>query len=90
MSWRDYAICRNGVPVEHFFDDYKADESIARAVDAMCLACPVFQQCHEEAVQNKEYGVWAGVFRKGGQTYKKRNMHKKQETWDQIKKRLEA
>ncbi len=88
MTWRDYALCRNGVPVEHFFDEYKENVAIAKAVDEMCLSCPVFQQCQSEAVQNREYGVWAGVFRKNGQPYKKRNMHKTPETWQRIKDRL--
>lgn len=89
MSWRDFALCQSGVPVEHFFDNYKDDEQIAKQVDEMCLSCPVFQQCHDEAVQNKEYGVWAGVFRKNGLLYKKRNMHKTPEVWARIKARLE-
>lgn len=89
MSWRDFALCQSGVPVEHFFDTYKDDEAVAKAVDAMCISCPVFQQCNEEAMQNKEYGVWAGIFRKNGMPYKKRNMHKTPEVWAAIKERIE-
>lgn len=88
MSWMDFAICRNGVPLEHFFDTYKENPSVAKQVDEMCLSCPVFQQCHEQAVEQGEYGVWAGVFRSGGQTYKKRNLHKTPEVWARIKARL--
>ena len=91
FTWHDLALCKNLDNPDNFFEDYEKRESIAKAIDDMCLSCPVMQQCALYAQEAKESGVWGGVYWNGsGAPDKNRNSHKTEEVWNQIKTRLAA
>jgi hypothetical protein len=85
LKWYHFAACNN-MPINWFYDEYESDKETAKQVDQVCLHCPVIKQCHKEGVQNKEKGVWGGVFMDLGRPDKQHNEHKDPETWKRLKK----
>lgn len=76
FEWADLALCKTIDP-ELFFDKYEEDSEIARAVDSMCDACPVQQECGIMGKTTKRHGVWGGVYWDGqGKPDHNRNSHK--------------
>lgn len=75
FDWRDYASC-DGLPVNWFFDDYENDPIFAKQIDKLCASCPVKESCYQSAVDNKEWGVWAGIYFVNGKYDSVRNAHK--------------
>jgi hypothetical protein len=88
LEWQDLALCDGTMPTNMFYDDYEADERVARVVDAACLSCPVMVQCLQRGVENKEWGVWGGIYLTSGTQDTNRNSHKTQETWEEIRSRI--
>ena len=86
FDWYDLAICR-GMDTNLFYDQYEADQNIARNIDEMCLSCPVLQMCFEAGKEMNEYGVWGGVFMSSGSIDKSKNLHKTADTWKRLKKK---
>lgn len=80
-DWRDSAACRE-MDFYPFFaaisDDPETPLQEARRVrdaKAICVTCPVRQECRDYAVSiDEKYGVW------GGLTYDERCAHKEQKT----------
>lgn len=85
--WQDWALCQ-GYPINEHYDDYEADENVARLTDERCLSCPVMVQCLEQGIDNNEWGVWGGIYLVSGKPDPNRNSHKTQEVWEAIKERL--
>ena len=57
----DRANC-NGVDVNLFFPDSTVQEqSIVKAMERMCVECPIYQQCLEYALHVKVDGIWAAT-----------------------------
>jgi len=60
MSWLDDAACR-GMSLEIFFPEGRWGSDAAKAV---CMRCPVTDQCLSFALKNEEqpyvYGVYGG------------------------------
>jgi len=69
QSWQEYAACI-GTDPELFFDKYEADKSkdgvVRNNVKALCMSCPVRQQCLETAEENGLTGLFGGVWFNGG------------------------
>lgn len=91
FEWQDLGLCRgmriNSPEEDSFYDGYEADEETAKAQDAMCLVCPVFQQCFMAGADG-EIGVWGAVYWNGsGKPDKNKNSHKTEEVWDEIYKK---
>jgi hypothetical protein len=92
LQWYDLGACR-GLDTNIFFDDYEEDrikmangETVAytaQAADAACLSCPVMLYCYRTGVDQKETGVWGGVYLDKGELYPKYNSHKTEEFWTQ-------
>lgn len=56
--WIDQAICHQTDP-EAFFPDQGGSVHLAKAV---CVNCPVAQECLEFALRNGElFGIWGGM-----------------------------
>ena len=87
LEWQDLAICK-GIPTDSFYDDYEADETLAKVIDDTCLSCPVMKQCLQHGIENKEHGVWGGVYLYSGTADQNRNRHKTQEIWEVIRERI--
>lgn len=87
LEWQDLSLC-NGMDTNLFFDDYEADEQVARMIDDACLSCPVFAQCLERGMENGEWGVWGAIYLDKGKPDTNRNAHKTPEIWAAIKERL--
>lgn len=87
MGWRDLALCAGGNTNDHY-DDYEADENVARMTDAKCLSCPVMAQCLQRGVENNEWGCWGGVYLVSGKPDKNRNAHKTKAVWDEIRDKI--
>jgi hypothetical protein len=88
VRWQDLAICQF-MPTKLFYEDYLADEEVAKAIDSTCLTCPVIKDCFMHAAESGEDGTWGGVFWTGsGKPDKNANAHKTQEVWDEIHRRV--
>lgn len=87
LEWTDLALC-DGMDTNLFYDDYEADENVARITDEICLSCPVRAQCLRRGVENKEWGVWGGVFLTNGTADTNKNSHKTPEVWNAIKEKM--
>jgi hypothetical protein len=85
LKWYHLSACRN-MPINWFYDDYETDKELAKQVDQICMHCPVISQCHAEGVENKEKGVWGGVYLDLGRPDKQHNEHKDSETLKKLKK----
>ena len=86
FDWYDIAICR-GMDTNLFYDQYEADQNIAKNIDEMCLSCPVLEMCFKVGKEMNEYGVWGGVFMNSGSIDKSKNLHKTADTWKRLKKK---
>lgn len=84
MVWHDIALCRRIATPEIFFDEYEQDPETAKAVDLMCLNCPVIRKCRVDAVSGQETGCWAGVYVVNGDVDITRNLHKTPEIWERL------
>lgn len=94
LTWRHLALCKNMSPEspgdpDLFFEEYEADVEMAKAMDAVCLKCPVLKDCLMEATDNKDYGLRGGIFLNNGKPDRMRNAHKTDEVWAEIKGRLQ-
>lgn len=85
--WQDLAQC-DGKDTELFFDKYESSPRVARAIDEMCLSCPVQKVCLQEGVENGDTGVWGGVYLVNGRMDESKNSHKSKETWARIQELL--
>lgn len=88
LEWRDLFLC-HGMDTNMFFDDYESDEQVAKVVDELCLSCPVVKQCLQDGVENKDWGVWGGVFLISGKPNEARNAHKTPEFWSELRLRID-
>ena len=87
LEWTDLALCAGGDVNQHY-DDYEADDNIARITDEKCLSCPVMAQCLQEGIHNSEWGVWGGIYLTSGKVDKNRNSHKTKETWKRVEEKI--
>lgn len=71
-----------------FFDDYEADEELAKAMDEVCLSCPVMKDCLMEASDMKDTGLRGGIYLNKGKPDRARNAHKTDEVWARIREKL--
>jgi len=81
LKWWHFASCQN-IDLNFFFDEYENDPVVAQTVDTICINCPVRAFCREEGVENKETGVWGGVYLDRGKVDPARNQHKTEYVWD--------
>lgn len=89
FTWHDLALCDGIDDPEVFFDDYEKNVNVARAVDEMCLSCPVMAACARDGQEGKRTGVWGGIYWNGnGKPDTNRNAHKTDEDWAAIRERL--
>jgi hypothetical protein len=72
---------------ELFYDKYD-DENISHTTDEVCLSCPVMKQCLQQGIDNKEWGVWGGIYLTSGVKDDNKNKYKTPETWKRIHERL--
>lgn len=70
FSWQQLSTCSHLPddinPLRLMFEDYQNDESLRPIITAMCDSCPVKDACLESGTDNREYGVWGGVFLEDG------------------------
>lgn len=87
-KWYDFALCR-GMDTNLFFDKYETDISTAKGIDEACMSCPVIKICHDNGVENNDYGVWGGVYLTSGSVDKVKNAHKTKDVWKRLKRHHE-
>ncbi len=87
FNWKKLSLCAD-MDTELFFDDYESDINVANMIDEAYLSCPVMKECQTYGVENKEWGVWGGVFLVSGNQDTKKNSHKTKETWRRIRERI--
>ena len=80
LKWWHFASCQN-FHINWFFDEYENDPVVAQTVDSICINCPVRQLCAAEAEDNKETGVWGGIYFDKGRVDQARNQHKTDYIW---------
>jgi hypothetical protein len=82
------AACE-GLDPNTFFETYEesaeGDGSFARGIDHQyCFKCPILQQCLEDGIKTRSWGVWGGVYLEDGKVSKKYNAHKTSEDWQTV------
>lgn len=88
LSWHHLAMCKS-MDLELFYEAYEDDEELAKAMDEVCLSCPVLKDCLMDGTDNKDYGLRGGIFLNNGKPDKMRNQHKSPEVWEKIRERLQ-
>lgn len=88
LQWIDLALCDGTMDTNMFFDDYEADEQVAKVVDEACLSCPVMAQCLQRGMDNNEWGVWGGIYLVAGKADKNRNSHKTEEVKQAMREKI--
>ena len=95
VRWEDLALCASMAPApgtdgegDLFFEKYETSPSTAKMVDELCLSCPVMKQCLQSGIDDKLTGVRGGIYLTDGKRNIKRNAHKTEAVWNQIKERL--
>ena len=87
VEWHNLALCQN-MKTEMWFDAYESDQEVAKAVEEVCLSCPVIKDCFFEGAAG-QIGVWGGVYWNGsGKVDKSKNSHKSEEVWNRIQKKV--
>lgn len=87
IKWQDFALC-DGQPTSEFYEEYETNPRLAATIDEECLSCPIMKQCLLAGIDNKEWGVWGGIYLTSGTVDQNKNSHKTKETWIQIRKRV--
>lgn len=87
LSWHQLAFCKN-MELNWFYNDYVADTELAKAMDEVCLSCPVMKECLFDANAMKDSGLRGGIYLDEGKPDKLRNAHKTPEVWERIQERL--
>lgn len=101
LRWWHLALCQGmndraktkpGEPrkkyVDKFYEGYEDDEVFAKVIDSICEACPVRAMCLREGIENREYGVWGGIYLTNGKMDTARNAHKTDDQWEEIRRLL--
>ena len=81
LRWYHYAACQ-GIDLNFFYDEYENDPVVAQTIDTICETCPVREWCRREGEENKETGVWGGVYLINGKPDESRNQHKTDYVWE--------
>jgi hypothetical protein len=87
LSWHQLAFCK-GMELNLFYEIYEDDVEIAKAMDDVCLSCPVMKECLMDAYDNKDSGLRGAIYLNNGKPDKMRNAHKTEETWKKIQEKL--
>jgi hypothetical protein len=87
LSWWQLSFCR-GMDLNLFYEDYEADEELAKAMDEVCLSCPVMKDCLMDGTDRKDSGLRGAIYLNNGKPDKMRNQHKTPEVWARIQERL--
>ncbi len=87
FEWHNLAACK-GYTLNDFFDEYEKGGPTAKAVDSLCMSCPVQKECYIKGVESGSSGVWGGLYLSNGQVSKTKNSHKDRETMEDIAKVL--
>lgn len=74
FRWQSLAACQgmampqnDRLAVEDFFyDTYEREPEARDATKEICRRCPVKENCLRAGIENKETGVWGGVYLKDG------------------------
>jgi Transcription factor WhiB len=78
FRWQDLAACTgmaeprtvtaDGVETvtDYFFDTYENDPGSREPTKALCMSCPVRQNCLIFALENKFSGLWGGEYLEDG------------------------
>ena len=60
MQWHEHAVCKStDDPI--FFPTQQEEKAARVAAARYCRQCPVLVQCMNSALENKEFGIWAGT-----------------------------
>lgn len=86
LRWQQLSLCA-GSEINWFYDLYESDTEHARAIDQMCLSCPVIKECGLQGAEG-EYGVYGGIYWAGNKRPDKaKNAHKSEEVWKMIQEK---
>lgn len=94
LTWRHLALCKGMAPesndeVDMFFEGYESDPELAKAMDEICLSCPVMKDCLMRGTDDKDYGLRGAIYLANGKPDMAKNAHKTPEVWARIKERLQ-
>lgn len=100
IQWWHLALCQGmndpvpgAEPHQHddyFFEVYEDDPEVAKVMDDICKSCPVRLMCLRDGIENKETGLWGGIYLNNGRPDLNRNAHKTPEDWEEIRELLSA
>jgi hypothetical protein len=96
FTWKDLGYCvipKTEAPdviekrANMWFDTYEENVVVAEQVDEICLSCPVITQCLRDGIENKEIGVFGGIYLENGKISKTHNSHKTTARWKELEKK---
>lgn len=97
INWEDLASCRGlgyikgGRNRELFsFEEYQENQSYRNVIDTLCSHCPIQAACLMAGRENKETGIWGGIYLEDGSVSEKYNIHKSQEFYINLKEKIVA
>jgi hypothetical protein len=80
------ALCL-GMTHEAHYEQYEKDVAHRLVMDSMCAVCPVMKECWQSSRENKEEGLWGGVYMDGaGRAHQQYNNHKTKEQWQELQR----
>jgi len=59
----DQAACHS-MPNEMFYPEHnqrKLEKEAISLARAVCLKCPIYQECYDHSIRHEEFGLWAGM-----------------------------
>lgn len=83
-EWQELSLCRTLPDPELFFDSYETFPHMRKTTDDICLGCPVRTLCRDAGMDNKETGVWGGIYLVNGSISHQFNLHKTQAVWEAV------
>lgn len=81
LRWYHLSVCQN-MDLNNFYDNYEDDPVFAANMDSICISCPVRAICRREGEDNRETGLWGGVYLDKGKIDVPRNAHKTDDIWE--------
>jgi len=87
LEWHQLALCK-GMDLNLFYKAYEEDEETAKAMDEVCLSCPVMKNCLLDAMGYKDSGLRGAFYLENGKIDKVRNAHKTDEVRLRIQEKL--
>ena len=73
-----------------FFEGYEQRPELRSTANQICAACPVRQECLNNALENNETGMYGGVYLNRGHIDEVKNAEKTTQEWEAIRRLVDV